>query len=357
MKILFVTAHFFLPQLYAGLQRSADMLARRLMERGHQISFLCCLSSKGVLGTRARIIRKLLGRPAGDNILGYTVYRSFLPWEHLPWTLNKVKPDVIVVLALQPARMALAARRAKMNIPIVMMLQDVEFSNHGGPFEDLGSVSCVANSHFTARRYRETYGVNPVVINPMIDVSAYMTISAKENVTFVNPDPRKGLDIALAVTSRCPDIPFVFLESWPLTHAERSDLEKLPKKFPNLTIRSSVGDMREIYSRCKILLAPSRWEEAYGRVATEAQCSGIPVIASNRGGLPEAVGEGGILLDPDGPVDNWIAAVRSLWDDGPYYNGLARAALSHAARPALDLNYQTDTWEKVLQDAVGAVPS
>ena len=53
----------------------------------------------------------------------------------------------------------------------------------------------------------------------------------------------------------------------------------------------------------KILLAPSKWEEAWGRVASEAHCSGIPVVGSRRGGLPEAIGEGGIVLDYDAPLD------------------------------------------------------
>src|SRR3546814_9881685 len=43
-------------------------------------------------------------------------------------------------------------------------------------------------------------------------------------------------------------------------------------------------DMREVYRRTHTLLVPSQWEEAWGRVATEAQFSGIPVLASDRGG-------------------------------------------------------------------------
>ena len=36
----------------------------------------------------------------------------------------------------------------------------------------------------------------------------------------------------------------------------------------------------------------------FGRIAVEPQFSGIPVVASDRGGLPEAVGPGGVLIDP-----------------------------------------------------------
>lgn len=118
--------------------------------------------------------------------------------------------------------------------------------------------------------------------------------------------------------------------------------------FPNITFQRAVSDMKKVYSRAKILLAPSKWEEAYGRVASEVQMSGIPVIASNRGGLPEAVGSGGILLDPEGDINDWINAVRKLWSDDAYYKQISDAALAYSNRPELNIEYQLDMWEKVL---------
>jgi glycosyltransferase involved in cell wall biosynthesis len=78
----------------------------------------------------------------------------------------------------------------------------------------------------------------------------------------------------------------------------------------NVTLHPPTRDMRPLYARARLLLAPSQWEEAWGRVATEAQVSGIPVLASNRGGLPEAVGNGGILLPADAPGNEWA---RGTW--------------------------------------------
>ena len=121
----------------------------------------------------------------------------------------------------------------------------------------------------------------------------------------------------------------------------------------NVTLLPARNDMRSIYGKCRILLVPSLWEEAYGRVAVEAQISGIPVVASNRGGLPEAVGGGGILVNPESPISEWVSAVRELWDDERYYDALSAAALVHAAGPELVHSYQIKTFEHALTKAIG----
>ena len=173
-------------------------------------------------------------------------------------------------------------------------------------------------------------------------------------MTFINPVKEKGLDIALAVARRCPEIPFVFVETWPLTLYARVDLLAKLEDLPNVQLVKPEDDMRRIYGKCKILLAPSRWDEGYGRVVTEAQMSGIPVIASTRGGLPEAVGTGGVVLNPDAPIDDWVAAVQKFWHDQSYYNDQSGMALAYSNRPSIQLNNQLEAWDKTIRQAARA---
>ena len=65
----------------------------------------------------------------------------------------------------------------------------------------------------------------------------------------------------------------------------------------NVKIFPSEDDPRVFYRQMKILLIPSQWEEAFGRVAIEAMVNGIPIIASNIAGLKDSIGDGGILIE------------------------------------------------------------
>ena len=155
----------------------------------------------------------------------------------------------------------------------------------------------------------------------------------------------------------CPEIPFVFVEGWPMSVEQRQKLMQELHGISNITLVSSQTDMRKIYGKCKFLLVPSIWEEAYGRVATEAQVSGIPVIASNRGGLPEAVGPGGILIDPDSPIEEWVTATKRLWEDSKYYAELSAASAAYANRPEMSYSYQIAAKEQLYKQIVAEFPN
>ena len=62
-----------------------------------------------------------------------------------------------------------------------------------------------------------------------------------------------------------------------------------------------------------VVLVPSRWEEACPMAAVEALADGVPVLASDLGGLPELVGADAVLPARDAAA--WAGALRRLWDD------------------------------------------
>ena len=46
-----------------------------------------------------------------------------------------------------------------------------------------------------------------------------------------------------------------------------------------------------------IIVIPSIWEEPFGLVAAEAMSNGISIIASKVGGMPEIIGDNGVLIE------------------------------------------------------------
>jgi glycosyltransferase involved in cell wall biosynthesis len=84
-----------------------------------------------------------------------------------------------------------------------------------------------------------------------------------------------------------------------------------------------------------VLVLPSR-AETYGMVVTEALARGLPVIAADVGGVPEALGHGadgvrpGLLVSPDDP-DALRDALRAWLEDARLRTRLRQAALERRA--------------------------
>jgi glycosyltransferase involved in cell wall biosynthesis len=60
-------------------------------------------------------------------------------------------------------------------------------------------------------------------------------------------------------------------------------------------------DLPAYYQHTKAILMPVKWEEPFGLVMIEAMACGTPVVAYNRGSVPEIVKDGitGFIIDPD----------------------------------------------------------
>ncbi|TPL77101.1 glycosyltransferase [Mesorhizobium sp. B2-3-15] len=351
MKVLFAGGNGYPPEFSGGVQSSTHHLAEQLIEHGHEAAVLAALFGDGVFGFKARAKMKLLRQPAVvDSFPGYPVIRAWFPWEAAAFAVNRVKPDVAVVQCHKsvPLGKALQAK----GVPLVVYLRNVEFHELGGDLRDLRSALYIANSEFTARTYAREFGIEAAVIPPTINPAHYSTPTSGQFVTLINPYEEKGFELAVRIAAACPEIPFLFVESWKLADDHRARIEQTITPLGNVTLENRTSDMKTVYGRTRILLAPSKWEEAWGRVASEAHCSGIPVVGSRRGGLPEAVGPGGTVLDYDAPLADWVAAVRLLWNDNKEYQRVSALARGFAGRPELDPDRQFGTFFSILDRAV-----
>jgi len=95
------------------------------------------------------------------------------------------------------------------------------------------------------------------------------------------------------------------------------------------------ADLARSYGAADVLVLPSR-SETYGMVVTEALARGLPVVAAEVGGVPEALGHGvdgtrpGLLVPPDDPAA-LRDALRAWLEDGDLRRRLRRAARERRA--------------------------
>jgi glycosyltransferase involved in cell wall biosynthesis len=103
-------------------------------------------------------------------------------------------------------------------------------------------------------------------------------------VTMVNPCAYKGIAIFLSLAESLAPVRFAAVPLWGTSPQDRAALERLP----NVTLLQPSPNLDDIFAQTKVLLVPSLWGEAYGQIVVDAMLRGIPVLASNVGGLPEA---------------------------------------------------------------------
>jgi glycosyltransferase involved in cell wall biosynthesis len=280
-------------------------------------------------------LQKLYGgkRVFADRVMTYPVYRSWEPWRAVLPFISQFRPDLAVIQAGWPLN--LADRFVELKIPAIVYFHDASFQELGAPVMPDPLLRFAACSEFIAALAKTKLGVDSTVIPPIVPSERFQTKTTRDKLVFINPIATKGVEIALQLAERRRDIPFLFVEAWPLTDDERAGMQARVSNLSNVSWMPIQSDMRAVYRHARAMLVPSQCDEAWGRVVSEAQLNGIPALASRAGGLPESVGPGGILVDREAPIGDWERALGQLWDDPQTYQRLCGLALLHSQRETL----------------------
>lgn len=169
-------------------------------------------------------------------------------------------------------------------------------------------------------------------------------------------EPRKNLDRLLDAYERLlaarPDAPPLVLAG-AVPDAGRALVARARTGAFNgrVDVPGYVSDAqkRALFARALVFVLPSH-TEGFGITAVEALAAGVPVIAANRGALPEAVGTAGLLVDPDA-ADDLARALAQVLDDPALRQRMTAAGLDHArqftwARTAASLR---EAWALALE--------
>ena len=201
----------------------------------------------------------------------------------------------------------------------------------------------VAIGTHVAAYIEQHLGVPAAVVHPpMYGQPPYPLFGDSRNgwLLMINPCAVKGLPIFLDLARCFPQLPFAALAGWGTTSADRQAIAELA----NIRLLETVPKIDEVLSRSRLLLMPSLWYEGFGLIAMEAMLRGLPVIASDSGGLVEAKRGTGFVVPvrpvvrylpefdethmpcpviPEQEIKPWAAAVGSITGDQTVYEAEA----------------------------------
>lgn len=221
----------------------------------------------------------------------------------------------------------------------------------GGQFE---CTHVIANSQSTlnyaiANLKRE----DTILVPSFVNFQEYkVTQNSQEFIAMINPIKSKGGEIFKAIANCLPDEKFLAVRGWGHLKKGRNWDNELIRELSdghgqtesidyfqeidfnycrNVKVVQPVNDMKEIYSKVKILLIPSIANEGGPRVATESLLNGIPVIASINTNLDYLLKNCGSVIYDYLNVNIWTQEIQKLLDP-KIYNQTSKLSLQTARK-------------------------
>jgi glycosyltransferase involved in cell wall biosynthesis len=263
---------------------------------------------------------------------------------------TRLRPDVVVSFGGGTLTREIFRRAKGFGASTVFPLHNLRYNDRVA-FADVDDI--IVASRFAAEHYRSTLGLECAVLPNLVDWDRARAIDRRGRyVVFVNPTIEKGVAVFARIADvlglRRPDIPFLVVEGAG-TEADVAACGLDLRLHGNVFFHEHTHDPRRFWRRARICLLPSLVAENQPLVAIEAMINGVPVIGSNRGGIPEVLGMAGTVLPiPDHlsptsvrlptaeEIGPWVEAIVALWDLAETYDEASRRAQSEAERWAAE---------------------
>lgn len=380
MHILLAHNKLYYPA-YGGGDKSNRLLMEALASRGHQCRVVCRLGG-AEHSERERLLEDLKSRRVAvldanpesvRFLLNGVEVRVVVQPRLLPLRLGDeiaaFEPDVVLTSTDDPALLLLETA-LKSPRPHIVYLARTTLDLPFGPDCAFPSAAkthllrqtdgIVGVSQYVASYLARWGGLEAVHVPiSLVEPGPYPALGRFDNefVTMVNPCAVKGIAIFLALADAMPEVKFAAVPTWGTT---QEDLAALRAR-PNVTLMPPADNVDTVFSRTRVLLVPSLWAEARSRIIPEAMLRAVPVLASNIGGIPEAMLGVDYLLPvhpieryrptlddqkvpvaevPPQDIGPWRAALERLVTDREHYEALSRMAREKALAYAAGLSVE-----------------
>jgi surfactin synthase thioesterase subunit/glycosyltransferase involved in cell wall biosynthesis len=370
MRVLLAQNSLYYPS-HGGGDKSNRLLMEALAQRGHECLVVARLGSSAP-GEHDRFLAELAARgvEVGATESGGVIFRHHGVEVHVvtqpanirgyfAGQITRFAPSAVLTSTDDPAQLLLEAA-VRADQPKVVYLARTTLAVPFGPDCAFPSPSkadtlrrvdgAVGVSEYVAAYLRRWGGLDAIHVPiSLMEPGPYPHLGRHENefVSFVNPCAVKGISIFLGLAKSMPDVAFAAVPTW---GTRREDLSKLAS-HPNVLVLAPADDIDRLFSTTRVLLVPSLWAEARSRIIPEAMLRGIPVLAADVGGIPEAMLGMDYLLPvrpirsyfhqvdelmvpipevPEQDIGPWRDALRKLLADGAHYDQLSRLSRDRA---------------------------
>lgn len=285
MRIL-ASIHLYPPKHNCGAEYMMHQTLKFLQSKGHDV----------------RVILHQTNKYKIDNLYTFDGIDVFPPTDYLKERLFEWCDIVFTHLDYTQLSINLAHRYKKKCVHFIH-----NYSVYASIEHAIDRQYVVYNSEVAKKVIN--YNHDNFILHPPVDYRFYDTgkdSQQNEFITLINLDYNKGGHILKEIAERMPNYKFLGV----IGSYSADSKGQFIKQPNNVKIIENTTNIKEVYSNTRVLIMPSEFE-SWGRVATEAMCSGIPVISSGTEGLRENCGNAGIYVDRDN-IEKWIKEIKKL---------------------------------------------
>ena len=271
-------------------------------------------------------------------------------WHEL---LAGFSPHVVLTFGLDDGDLRHRAQARRAGARVVMVLHNLVAAAGPQPAEvDAFWVP----SAFMHERHLQAWGHGAPLTAVPTPLGSYLQAPERQEagervfVTFINPEPAKGVAVVAGLVQRWlesrPGQPVLIVEGRARADQWFSALHRRgvsPSRCEQVFVSPSRDDLSAVWASSRVVLMPSLVDEAAGRVALEAMLNGVVPVVSDRGALPETVGEAGCVVPlpealhwqstlpvGDAVSEAWDQVVSSLLDDDEAWQEASARSMRHA---------------------------
>ena len=285
--------HGYFPNHNAGAEAMLHQILYGLAEKGHE----------------CRVVTK---NPGAVEYEGISIFDANVPdvRDNFEWA------DIIIThLDFTPRAVQMSQRYKKPLVHLVHNDKQLAYNKINYRTADLA----IANSNWIKKTI--PFNIPSVILYPPTDPIRYKVETTREAITLINMNEAKGGKIFWQLARIFPERKFIGVRG---AYGEQVGYTE---NLSNVTLYDNSPDVLKIYGQSRIVLMPSSYE-SWGRVAIEACCSGIPVIASPTPGLKESLSYAGIFAEYN-DVAGYVEAIKSL-DDKVLYDKFSKAGIKRS---------------------------